>query len=186
MVPQPQIGDDAYAGFVAQTATSLAGEALTAEALAEQLARSLDRLLGLFDALALLAVIIGAVGIVNTLTLGVTERTREIAVLRAHGMTVSQVEGMVVTEAAIMGVVGGLLAVAAGVAITGILVTLAPRDFAAGLVIPWPLVGAVILHRSGGGLRRGPLPRPPGRQPAGPGQPEALRVDRWAADVPSR
>ncbi len=30
-------------------------------------------------------------------------------------------------------------------AITGILVTLAPRDFAAGLVIPWPLVGAVIL-----------------------------------------
>ncbi len=145
MVPQPQIGDDAYAGFVAQTAASLAGEALTAEALAEQLARSLDRLLGLFDALALLAVIIGAVGIVNTLTLGVTEREREIAVLRAHGMTVSQVEGMVVTEAAIMGVVGGLLAVAAGVAITGILVTLAPRDFAAGLVIPWPLVGAVIL-----------------------------------------
>jgi putative ABC transport system permease protein len=145
MVPQPQIGDDAYAGFVAETATSLAGEALTAQALAEQLARSLDRLLGLFDALALLAVIIGAVGIVNTLTLGVTERTREIAVLRAHGMTVSQVEGMVVTEAAIMGVVGGLLAVVAGVAITGILVTLAPRDFAAGLVIPWPLIGAVIL-----------------------------------------
>ena len=81
MVPQPQIGDEAYAGFVAETATSLPGEALTAEALAEQLARSLDRLLGLFDALALLAVIIGAVGIVNTLTLGVTERTREIAVL---------------------------------------------------------------------------------------------------------
>ena len=145
MVPQPEIGDEAYAGFVAETAASLAGEALTAEALAEQLARSLDRLLGLFDALALLAVIIGAVGIVNTLTLGVTERTREIAVLRAHGMTVGQVEGMVVTEAAIMGVVGGLLAVAAGVAITGILVTLAPRDFAAGLVIPWPLIGAVVL-----------------------------------------
>jgi putative ABC transport system permease protein len=145
MVPQPEVGDDAYAQIVATKATELAGEALTAEALSEQLARSLDRLLGLFDVLALLAVLIGAVGIVNTLTLGVTERTREIAVLRAHGMTVGQVEGMVVTEAAIMGTVGGLLAVAAGVGITWLLVLLAPRDFAAGLVIPWPLVGAVIL-----------------------------------------
>lgn len=145
MVPQPEIGDAAYAELVAETATELAGEALTADALAEQLTRSLDRLLGLFDALALLAVVIGAVGIINTLTLGVTERTREIAVLRAHGMTVGQVEGMVVTEAAIMGTVGGLLAVAAGITVTGLLVTLAPRDFAAGLVIPWPLIGAVIL-----------------------------------------
>jgi putative ABC transport system permease protein len=145
MVPQPEVGDDAYAQIVSTKATELAGESLTAEALSEQLARSLDRLLGLFDVLALLAVLIGAVGIVNTLTLGVTERTREIAVLRAHGMTVGQVEGMVVTEAAIMGTVGGLLAVAAGVGITWLLVILAPRDFAAGLVIPWPLVGAVVL-----------------------------------------
>ena len=71
-------------------------------------------MLGLFDALALLAVVIGGFGIVNTLTLGVAERTREIAVLRAHGMTVGQVEGMVVTEAAIMGTVGGIVAAAAG------------------------------------------------------------------------
>jgi len=145
MVPQPEVGDDAYAQLVADKATQLAGEALTAEQLADQLARSLDRLLGLFDALALLAVVIGGFGIVNTLTLGVAERTREIAVLRAHGMTVGQVEGMVVTEAAIMGTVGGIVAAAAGVAVTGLLVTLAPRDFAAGLVVPWPMVLAVIL-----------------------------------------
>ena len=130
---------------MSEKATQLAGEALTAEQLADQLARSLDRLLGLFDALALLAVVIGGFGIVNTLTLGVAERTREIAVLRAHGMTVGQVEGMVVTEAAIMGTVGGIVAAAAGVAVTGLLVTLAPRDFAAGLVVPWPMVIAVIL-----------------------------------------
>ena len=179
MVPQPQVGDEAYAGFVAETATSLAGEALTAEALAEQLARSLDRLLGLFDALALLAVIIGAVGIVNTLTLGVTERPRDRGA-RAHGMTVSQVEGMVVTEAAIIGVVGGLLAVVAGVAITGILVALAPRDrrrprhsLAAGR--------RGRLARAGRGIEWGST-CPTGRQPPRPGQPEALRIDRWADD----
>jgi ABC-type antimicrobial peptide transport system permease subunit len=60
-------------------------------------------------------------------------------------MTVGQVQGMVVTEAAIMGTVGGLLAVAAGLAVTWLLVVLAPRDFAAGVVVPWPLVGATIL-----------------------------------------
>jgi putative ABC transport system permease protein len=145
MVPQPLIDDAAYTQIVSEKAAELAGEGLTAAGLADQLAGSLDRLLGLFDLLALIAVVIGAIGIVNTLTLGVTERAREIAVLRAHGMTVGQVQGMVVTEAAIMGTVGGLLAVAAGLAVTWLLVVLAPRDFAAGVVVPWPLVGATIL-----------------------------------------
>ncbi|HEY7451446.1 MAG TPA: FtsX-like permease family protein [Candidatus Limnocylindria bacterium] len=145
MVPQPLIDDGVYAAEVSAKAAQLAGEGLTAAGLADQLNSSLDRLLGLFDLLALVSVVIGAIGIVNTLTLGVTERAREIAVLRAHGMTVGQVQGMVVTEAAIMGTVGGLLAVVAGLAITWLLVSLAPRDFAAGLVVPWPLVVAVIL-----------------------------------------
>ncbi|HEY7738744.1 MAG TPA: FtsX-like permease family protein [Candidatus Limnocylindria bacterium] len=145
MVPQPMVSDAVYTEEVALKANQLAGEGLTAAGLADQLNGSLDRLLGLFDLLALVSVVIGAIGIVNTLTLGVTERAREIAVLRAHGMTVGQVQGMVVTEAAIMGTVGGLLAVTAGLAVTWLLVSLAPRDFAAGLVIPWPLVGAIIL-----------------------------------------
>jgi putative ABC transport system permease protein len=145
MVPQGQMDDAAYTTLVDEKARQLAGEGLTADALADQLTRSLDRLLGLFDLLALLAVVIGAFGIVNTLTLGVTERAREIAVLRAHGMTVNQVQGMVVTEAAIMGTIGGLMAAAAGLAVTWLLVVVAPRDFAAGLVVPWPLVAATVL-----------------------------------------
>ena len=145
MVPQPLIEDEVYAQEVSLKANQLAGEGLTAAGLADQLNASLDRMLGLFDLLALVAVVIGAIGIVNTLTLGVAERAREIAVLRAHGMTVGQVQGMVVTEAAIMGTVGGLLAAIAGLGVTWLLVSLAPRDFAAGLVVPWPLVLAVIL-----------------------------------------
>jgi putative ABC transport system permease protein len=160
------MGDAAYAEAVAITAANLAGEALTAEGLADQLSRSLDRLLGLFDALALLAVLIGGLGIVNTLTMGVAERTREIAVLRAHGMTVGQVQGMVVTEAAIMGTVGGVLAVVAGVGITAVLVFLAPRDFAAGLVLNWPLLGAVLLLGVGVASLAGLYPaRTAGRRP---------------------
>jgi putative ABC transport system permease protein len=166
MVPQPLIGEDVYAAEVQAKAEELAGEGITAEGLADQLSGSLDRLLGLFDLLALVAVVIGAIGIVNTLTLGVTERAREIAVLRAHGMTVGQVQGMVVTEAAIMGTVGGLLAALAGLAVTWVLVVLAPRDFAAGVVVPWPLVAATILLGIGVAVAAGVYPaRQAGNRP---------------------
>ena len=64
--------------------------------------------------LALIAVVIGALGIVNTLGIGISERVREIAILRSHGMTVGQVQAMVVAEAAIMGAIAGVLAIVTG------------------------------------------------------------------------
>jgi len=114
--------------------------------LADELGRSLNRLIGLFDVLALLAVFIGGLGIVNTLAMGVIERAREIAILRSHGMTVGQVQAMVVTEAAIIGAVGGLVAVGIGLLVAWTAVSLgAPGDFAAGLSLPWGIMLAVVL-----------------------------------------
>jgi putative ABC transport system permease protein len=146
MVPQDGITPDAFAAAVQTKAASFAGESLTAEQLASDLGRSLDRLIGLFDVLALLAVVIAALGIVNTLALGVLERAREIAVLRAHGMTTSGVQAMVVAEAAIMGAVGGVAAAITGLLTAAVAVAMAtPADFGAGLVVPWPLLIAVVL-----------------------------------------
>ena len=68
-------------------------EPLTVRDLARELSSTLDRLIGLFDVLALIAVVIGALGIVNTLAVGINERVREIAILRSQGMTVGQVAG---------------------------------------------------------------------------------------------
>ena len=48
---------------------------------------ALGRVFGLFDALAIIAVIVAALGIVNTLSMNVLERVRELGVLRAAGMT---------------------------------------------------------------------------------------------------
>ena len=67
MVPQPDVAASAFAASVRETAVQLAAEPLTARDLAGELSSTLDRLIGLFDVLALVAVVIGALGIVNTL-----------------------------------------------------------------------------------------------------------------------
>jgi putative ABC transport system permease protein len=150
MVPQPNVAASVFGGSVRDTATQLAAQPLTARDLAGDLARSLDRLVGLFDVLALIAVAIGALGIVNTLGIGVSERVREIAILRSHGMTVGQVQAMVVTEAAIMGAIGGVLAIVTGLVVAFALMSGgASADLGAGLRLPWALLVAVVLVGTG-------------------------------------
>jgi putative ABC transport system permease protein len=150
MVPQPDVPASGFAAAVRETAAGLAAQPLTARDLAGELSRSFDTLIGLFDVLALIAVVIGALGIVNTLGIGVAERVREIAILRAHGMTVGQVQAMVVAEAAIMGAIAGLLAIVTGLIVAGVLVgSDASAELAAGLRLPWALLIAVVLVGTG-------------------------------------
>jgi putative ABC transport system permease protein len=69
----------------------------------------------MFDVLALIAMVVAALGVVNTLTMNVLERTREIGMLRSLGMTRSQVRKMILGEAAMMGVVGGAFGLVFGI-----------------------------------------------------------------------
>jgi putative ABC transport system permease protein len=87
---------------------------------------------------------------VNTLAVGIGERVREIAILRSHGMTVGQVQAMVVAEAAMMGTIAGILAIVTGLTVAFALVTGgASAELAAGLHLPWPLLVAVVLLGTG-------------------------------------
>ncbi|MGZ4582523.1 MAG: ABC transporter permease [Nocardioidaceae bacterium] len=74
-----------------------------------------DTVLGLVTALLLLAVVIALLGIVNTLALSVFERTRELGLLRAVGMTRGQVRAMVRWEAVIIAIIGAVLGTAIGI-----------------------------------------------------------------------
>ena len=150
MVPQADVAPTVFAAAVRETAVQLAAEPLTVRDLAGELSSTLDRLIGLFDVLALIAVVIGALGIVNTLAIGINERVREIAILRSQGMTVGQVQAMVVTEAAIMGAIAGVLALVAGLVVAFALVGGgASADLDAGVQLPWPLLIAVVLVGTG-------------------------------------
>ena len=121
------LGADAFAIRYAPGQAANAGPALAAAArglaleptplagIASAINDAYGRLFSLFDALALLAVLIAGLGIVNTLTMNVYERVREIGILRAAGMTRRQVWRMVVVEAGTLGVAGAFLGCLAGV-----------------------------------------------------------------------
>ena len=74
-----------------------------------------NTIINLMGALLLLAIIIALIGIVNTLALSIYERTRELGLLRAVGMTRAQMKRMVRSEAVIIAVFGTLMGVVIGV-----------------------------------------------------------------------
>ena len=65
----------------------------------------------------LLAVLIALLGIVNTLALSVFERTRELGLLRAVGMTRGQVRAMVRWESVVISLIGAVSGAALGIGI---------------------------------------------------------------------
>ena len=75
----------------------------------------LNQLLNLVTALLLFAVIIALFGVMNTLYLSIYERTRELGLLRAVGLTRRQTRSMVRWEAVIISIMGALLGVVIGI-----------------------------------------------------------------------
>ncbi|HTZ43009.1 MAG TPA: FtsX-like permease family protein [Jatrophihabitans sp.] len=89
----------------------------------------IDQLLNLVYGLLALALFIALVGIANTLALSIYERTRELGLLRAVGMTRAQVRAAVRYEAVIMALLGAL------------------QGLVVGVLLGWAIVAA--LHSSG-------------------------------------
>jgi len=76
-----------------------------------EISGEVDQILGIVYALLVLAILIALLGVANTLALSIFERTRELGLLRAVGMTRRQIRSTVRGEAiviALFGTVGGL------------------------------------------------------------------------------
>jgi putative ABC transport system permease protein len=105
-------------------ARAAALEPASLDAVAGTIGASVDRLFALLTALAVVALIVAALGIVNTLTMNVLERMRELGFLRAAGLTRRQARRLVMLEAAVLGAVGAVIGVAAGILAGAILAAL--------------------------------------------------------------
>ena len=84
-------------------------------AYADEQRAPVDQLLAIVYALLALAVVIAVLGIVNTLALSVIERTREIGLLRAVGVSRRQLRRMVRLESVAISVLGAVLGVVLGI-----------------------------------------------------------------------
>jgi putative ABC transport system permease protein len=112
---------------------------------AQQQKKQIDVFLYFVYALLGLAVIIAVLGIVNTLALSVIERTREIGLLRAVGLSRRQLRRMVRLESVIVAVLGATLGVVMGIAF-GVALQRAIADQGVDVLsIPWVQLGVFVL-----------------------------------------
>jgi putative ABC transport system permease protein len=104
-----------------------------------------------------LSVIISLFGVVNTLVLSVFERTRELGMLRAVGMTRRQVRRMIRHESIITALIGGALGIAVGLFLA-VLTTQALSDEGIVLAIPWTTIIVFVIATIAAGILAAILP----------------------------
>ena len=113
-------------------------EVLDANELSDQVGQTADQMLAVLYALLGLSLVIAVLGIVNTLVLSVSERTREIGLMRAVGLGRAQVTGEIMCESVLTAVYGTVLGGAVGVLLAGALRSVLADRGLTELAIPWP------------------------------------------------
>ncbi|ONF74992.1 FtsX-like permease family protein [Amycolatopsis keratiniphila] len=98
--------------------------------------------LNILYALLSVSVLIGALGVVNTMTMSTLERVREIGLLRAVGLGRKQVGSVLRLESVIIAMLGALIGLVAGCAL-GAAVVLSVGKLT--LVLPWDRLGVFVL-----------------------------------------
>lgn len=109
---EKQISDQGYFTF-------------SAKSMQEQLKSTFLIIQGVLGALGAIAMLVAALGIANTMTMSIYERTREIGIMKAVGASNRQIKRVFLGEAAIIGVLGGtggLLFSASGAALANLFV----------------------------------------------------------------
>jgi putative ABC transport system permease protein len=117
-------------------------EVLNQQELKESREEQVDQLVNLVYALLLLAIVISLFGIANTLALSIHERTRELGMLRAIGMSRRQVRTMIRYEAVITALIGAILGMALGLVFAALIAQPLKDE---GFTLSYPVGSLVVL-----------------------------------------
>jgi putative ABC transport system permease protein len=120
--------------------------------------RSITGQLNLVSVLLVLAIVVALLGIVNTLALSVVERTRELALLRAVGMSRAQMREMVRAEATLIGLIGAVLGVVLGLFLGWAFQRALSNQGVGELVVPWARLAVYVVVGAATGLIAGTIP----------------------------
>lgn len=114
-------------------------ERVTVAQLEEQNAETAEVIDDLILVMGLSSLLIGGIGIINTMLVVVSRRTLEIAVLKTLGLKAYRVTTLFLIEAALMGLLGSLLGVVVGVALSYMIKSVGEEAFSLALVWrPYP------------------------------------------------
>jgi putative ABC transport system permease protein len=98
-------------------------EVLDREGFVDSLTQQITQFVTVIYGLLILSILIALIGIANTLSLSITERTRELGLLRAVGMDRRQLRSSIYREAILMSVLGALVGIGLGIFLSWALVT---------------------------------------------------------------
>lgn len=122
----------------------------------EQLSSTLSSFVTIVAGLLALAVVISIIGIANTMTLSVVERTHESAMLRALGLTKRGLRWMLTVEALILGLAGALVGVLLGTGF-GLAAARTVRDDIV-VAVPYVQILAIVIGAGLAGMLAAILP----------------------------
>ncbi|MFB6819388.1 ABC transporter permease [Streptomyces sp. NPDC056347] len=118
----------------------------------QQLKDQIGQLLNIVYGLLALAIIVAVLGVVNTLALSVVERTREIGLMRAIGLSRRQLRRMIRLESVVIAVFGALLGLGLGMGWGTAAQQLLALEGLDVLEIPWPTILTVFVASAFVGL----------------------------------
>ena len=95
--------------------------------------------------LLVLSIIIALIGIANTLSLSINERTRELGLLRAVGMNRSQMRSVIRWEAVLISLLGALVGISLGMVLSWALVTALGGFGLKSFTVPVPSLGVIVV-----------------------------------------
>ncbi|MFH9553768.1 ABC transporter permease [Streptomyces sp. NPDC051445] len=118
----------------------------------QELKDQIGQLLNLIYGLLALAIIVAVLGVVNTLALSVVERTREIGLMRAIGLSRRQLRRMIRMESVVIALFGALLGLGLGMGWGATAQQLLALQGLNVLDIPWPTIIGVFIGSAFVGL----------------------------------